>query len=77
MDARSSEHEREHGIASFAADDTAASLLGADRQHLLGRRLTSIIIPDEREHWHRFLGDTLVHRGSQAGRVVARSPMVP
>ena len=52
-----------------AADDTAASLLGADRQHLLGRRLTSIIIPDEREHWHRFLSDTLVHRGSQAGEL--------
>lgn len=50
-------------------DDGAAHLLGECRERILGRRLTSFIVPDEREHWHRFLCDTLAHEGSQAGEL--------
>ncbi len=52
-----------------AVDDIAADLLGEGRERLVGRRLSALIIPDEREHWHRFLSDTLAHRGAQAGEL--------
>lgn len=50
-------------------DGGAAQLLGERPERIVGRRLTSFIVPDEREHWHRFLCDTLAHEGSQAGEL--------
>ena len=52
-----------------AVNNIAAGLLGEGRERLVGRRLSALIIPDEREHWHRFLSDTLAHRGAQAGEL--------
>ena len=50
-------------------DDDAAHLLDEDRERIVGRRLTSFIVPDEREHWHRFLCETLMHEGAQSGEL--------
>ncbi len=50
-------------------DVPCAALLGEPAPRLLNRRFTSLVIPDEREHWGRVISDALVREGSQSGEL--------
>lgn len=50
-------------------DMPCAVILGEPTEQLLNRRLTSFVIPDEREHWGRVIRETLAREGRQSGEL--------
>lgn len=56
------------------ADAGCAGLFGMAPDRLLGRRLTSLVTPEEREHWSRFFDATLVHADQQSGELSLQLP---
>jgi len=50
-------------------DQECSRLLGGEAGHVLGRRLTSYVIPDEREHWCSYFDEALAHAGSRSGEL--------
>ena len=69
------------GFLSLGADATiieidpqCARLFGAPPEFWPGRRLTSLVIPDEREYWVRFFDETRMHPGPQSGELSLQLP---
>lgn len=62
------------GATIVEADPGCVEVFGAQPGGLVGRRLTSLIIADEREYWSRFLDEILAHAGHQSGELSLQLP---
>jgi len=62
------------GTSIVAIDPQCAGLFGAPPEFWQGRYLTSLVVPDEREHWSRVFDEAWMRPGTQTGKLSLQLP---